>query len=167
MLSTTSYRPSVIGIPHNSGMPKDVGVRLRTARKLRGMTQQELAKHSRVSQATISDLETGESKSPTGTNLVSLAQSLDVSPDWLAEGKGDMERMDDPLPIEAVRMAREWLRLSPEARTNVAKLIHTMVTASSADLDPVPDERVAAAYGKPGRRKRGVRNGPRNPQGRH
>jgi transcriptional regulator with XRE-family HTH domain len=165
MLSTTSYRPSVNG-PDNPGMPRDVGVRLRTARKLRGMTQQQLAKDSGVSQATISDLETGESKSPTGTNLVSLAQSLEVSPEWLADGKGDMERLEDPLPVEAVRMAREWLKLSPEARTDVAKLIHTMVRASSADLDPVPDERVAAAYGKPGRKKR-VRNGSRNQQGRH
>jgi transcriptional regulator with XRE-family HTH domain len=136
-------------------MGRDVGVRLRHARKLRGLTQQELAKVSGLKQATISDLETGESKSPVGTNLVRLAQSLKVSPDWLAHGKGTMDRIeDDALPLEAIKFVREWLKLDPEARADIAKLVGTMVKASAADTPAVPNERVAAAYGKPGRAKK-------------
>jgi transcriptional regulator with XRE-family HTH domain len=148
--SSTAYRPSVTGSLDNGPMGKDVGMRLRHARKLRGLTQQALAKLSGVKQTTISDLETGESKSPVGTNLVSLAQSLQVNPDWLATGKGDMQPLDVPLPAKAVLLARDWLKLAPEVQESVHDMIRKMVRASSADTQPVPDEQVAAAYGKPG-----------------
>lgn len=139
-------------------MPKDVGIRLRYVRKeIRGMTQQELAKLSGVKQTTISDLETGESKSPVGTNLVALAQSLQVNPDWLARGKGDMAPIDVPLPPKAVLLARDWLKLAPEVQESVHDMIRKMVKASSADVEPVPDAEVAAAYGKPGSKKKSAK----------
>jgi transcriptional regulator with XRE-family HTH domain len=135
-------------------MPRNVGIRLRYVRKeIRGWTQQQLAKSSGVKQTTISDLETGESKSPVGTNLMALAQSLQVNPDWLATGKGDMQQVDIPLPPEAINHAREWLKLAPEVRSRVADMVIEMVKASSADKTPAPDEKVEAAYGKPGRKK--------------
>jgi transcriptional regulator with XRE-family HTH domain len=133
-------------------MARDMGMRLRHARKLRGLTQVELAKASGVKQATISELETGESRSPWGTNLVALAQSLKVSSDWLANGKGPMDGQVPPLPPEADKVARNWLRLSPEVRRSVAAMIQEMVKTSSADKDPTPDERVEQAYGRPGSR---------------
>lgn len=155
ILSTTFYRQSVIGSADNELMGRDIGVRLRHARKtLRNMTQQELAKSSGVKQATISDLETGESKSPVGTNLVRLAQSLRVSADWLAHGKGDMERPDDPLPPAAVALARDWLKLSPESQATVANLVRTMVKTSAADTPAVSDAKVRGAYGTPGSKKK-------------
>jgi transcriptional regulator with XRE-family HTH domain len=143
-------RPSDIGSQDNSGMARDVGVRLRHARKLRGMTQQELAKSSGVKQASISEVETGESKSPVGTNLVKLAQSLQVSPEWLASGKGPMEQLDQ-LPPEALSVARDWMRLAPEVRSSVRDMIRKMVETSDADRRAVPDETVERAYGKPGK----------------
>jgi transcriptional regulator with XRE-family HTH domain len=146
-------RPSDIGSQDNPGMARDVGVRLRHARKLRGMTQQELAKSSGVKQASISEVETGESKSPVGTNLVKLAQSLQVSPEWLASGKGPMEQTDQQLPPEALSVARDWLRLAPEVRTSVRDMIRKMVETSDADRKAVPDEKVEKAYGRPGKAK--------------
>lgn len=144
-------RPSDIGSPDNSGMARDVGVRLRHARKLRGMTQQELAKSSGVTQASISEVETGESKSPVGTNLIKLAQSLKVSAEWLASGKGQMEQADAPLPPEALSVARDWMRLAPEVRSSVRDMIRKMVETSDAERKAVPDERVEKAYGRPGK----------------
>lgn len=126
-----------------------IGHRLKTARKLRGLTQQELAKLSGVKQASISDLERGESKSYRGTTLVSIAQSLKVRPDWLETGKGQMDGTQPPLPIEADRVARNWLRLGPEARQRIAELIDTMVETSAANRDAVSDERVEETYGFP------------------
>lgn len=152
-MSSSFYRPSVTAIPDNGDMGRDVGVRLRHARKLRVLTQQELAKASGVKQATISDLETGESKSPVGTNLIRLAQTLNVSPEWLAHGKGSMDRADDPLPPEAVKFARTWLKLAPEVRASVANMVQEMVKTSSAETPAIQDEAVATAYGKPGRKK--------------
>lgn len=134
-------------------MARDIGVRLRHARKVRGLTQVELAKASGVKQASISDLERGESKSFRGTTLVSIAQTLKVRPDWLANGRGQMDGAEPPLPIEAERVARDWLRLAPEVRGRVADMIRTMVDTSSADRDNVPDEKVEAAYGRPGKRR--------------
>jgi transcriptional regulator with XRE-family HTH domain len=133
----------------------DFGMRLKRARKDRGLTQEELAKLSGVAQTTISDLEKGESKSPVGTNLVALAQSLKVNPDWLATGKGNMDlappSTDKPLPPKAVLLAREWLKLDPEVQESVYDMVCKMVKTSKADEEPARDERVAESYGKPGR----------------
>lgn len=144
-------RPSDIGSPDNPDMARDVGVRLRHARKLRGMTQQELAKSSGVTQASISEVETGESKSPVGTNLIKLAQSLRVSAEWLASGKGQMDQAEMPLPPEALSVARDWMRLAPEVRSSVRDMIRKMVETSDAERKAVPDERVEKAYGRPGK----------------
>lgn len=135
-------------------MGRDVGVRLRHARKAKGLTQVQLAKASGVKQATISEVETGESKSPLGTNLVKLALALHVSPEWLAAGKGQMVNTDPPLPPEAEKVARDWLLLAPEVRRSVASMIREMVKGSAADQEPASDERVEKAYGTPGKTKR-------------
>lgn len=131
-------------------MARDVGMRLRHARKLRGLTQVELAKASGVKQATISELETGESRSPWGTNLVALAIALKVGTEWLANGKGPMDGKADPLPQDAEKVARDWMKLAPEVRKSVATMIREMVKTSEADKPHVPDERVEETYGRPG-----------------
>lgn len=138
---------------HNPWMARDVGVRLRHARKLRGLTQQELAKAAGVPQSAISEVETGESKSPSGTNLVSIAFALKVSPGWLAQGKGQMDATETPLPHDAMKVARDWLKLAPEVRLKVADMIREMVKQSSADAPAVSDQRVADSYGRPGEEK--------------
>jgi transcriptional regulator with XRE-family HTH domain len=135
-------------------MGRNIGVRLRHARRLRGLSQEKLAKQAGVTQAAISQLEKGESKSFKGSTLISLAHHLQVNPAWLAEGKGQMDGSEPPLPLEAVKFAREWLKLVPEARVKVAELVATMIETSAADTPAVEDERVAAAYGKPGRSKK-------------
>jgi transcriptional regulator with XRE-family HTH domain len=126
-------------------------MRLRYARKLRGLTQEELEAKTGVSQSAISDLEKGESKSPSGTNLVTLAQKLEVNPDWLATGKGDMEQIDVPLSPRAIQVAKDWLRLAPEIQDSIEDMIRKMVKTSSADKEAAPNEKVAEAYGKPGK----------------
>lgn len=145
---------SDIGSPDNAGVAdKSVGVRLKHARKLRGLNQEDLAKKAHISQSAISELETGLSRSPWGTNLIALAQSLDINPEWLASGKGPMDGAAPPLPIEAEKFARRWLRLVPESRKTIEDLVEQMLTTSSADVDAVSDDKVEAAYGKPGRKK--------------
>ena len=130
----------------------DIGTRLRHARKLRGLSQYDLAKAAGVKQASVSNLETGSSRSFKGTTLVSFAHILDVSSDWLATGKGSMMQVDTPLPPEALRHAREWMKLAPEVRTRVADMVIEMNKTSRADQPAVPDEKVEEAYGRPGRK---------------
>lgn len=131
-------------------MTGDVGLRLKRARKLRGLSQVQLAKAAGVGQSSVSEVETGESKSPRGTNLVTLAQILKISPHWLATGKGQMDATDDPLSPEAIKVGRDWMRLAPEVQKTVAAMIREMVKTSAAEQAPAPDEKVAAAYGQPG-----------------
>src|SRR6185503_2126890 len=96
-----------------------------------GLTQVRLAHLSGVKQASISQLETGESKSFRGVTLVSLARALNVSPEWLSHGKGSMERRDVPLTDRAVAVAQAWQRLAPEVQDKIADMILTM--AEQAD----------------------------------
>jgi transcriptional regulator with XRE-family HTH domain len=56
--------------------------RLKTARKLRGLTQDELASKSELSSVTLSKLETGINR-PTYEVLVAVASALEVSPNFL------------------------------------------------------------------------------------
>lgn len=67
---------------------KEFKDRLREARKNAKMTQVELAKAVNTTQGSISDLESGRNKST--TMLAQIANTLKVSPTWLATGQGQM-----------------------------------------------------------------------------
>jgi transcriptional regulator with XRE-family HTH domain len=115
---------------------RDIGLRLRHARKLRKLTQVELAKRAGVKQASVSDLERGESKSFRGATLVSIARVLNVRAEWLSHGKVPMERKDVPLSDEAVAVAQAWDRLAPEIKAKIAEMIFAM------PQEPEPDSYV-------------------------
>lgn len=117
------------------------------------MTQIALANAAGIKQGALSQLETGESRSFRGATLVALARALDVSPEWLAHGEGGMRGDEQPLPPKALAFAREWLKLTPEAREDIERLVKTMVKTSAADQEPVSDKRVAETYGRPKQRK--------------
>lgn len=70
-------------------MEKNLAQRLRDARKMRGLTQVQLANASGIKQSDISKIERGETLRPTG--VIALAQVLNVSPHWLDTGDGAME----------------------------------------------------------------------------
>jgi transcriptional regulator with XRE-family HTH domain len=66
-----------------------LGDRIRKLREAKNMSQTELAKAAGVSQATISDAETGETKSGIrALTLLRIAAALDTNPEYLRTGKG-------------------------------------------------------------------------------
>ena len=67
--------------------------RLKHARKMRKMTQADLAKKAKVKQPDISKIERGETLRP--TNLLALAAALRVDPYWLDTGEGEAEPTGD------------------------------------------------------------------------
>lgn len=67
----------------------DAGVRLRAARLRRGMTHIALAEMACVSSSFISMVETGERELPRVRDIVALADILQVSPLYLADGRLD------------------------------------------------------------------------------
>jgi phage repressor protein C with HTH and peptisase S24 domain len=66
-----------------------IGKRLKHARLVAGLSQEELSKRSGVTQQMISKLETD--KSANTRDLVALAQACGVRPEWLATGSEPME----------------------------------------------------------------------------
>ena len=150
-----------IGTPFCKGdkmlyMGKDIGLRLRRARKDAGLSQVELAARTGLKQGSISDLERGESRTMRGPTLMAVSRALGVREEWLLTGKGEQYSTyaaDDPvrklLTPEAIKLIKDWRKLTPEVRSTVAEMIRTMVVASVSDRPAVADEKVAAAYGKP------------------
>lgn len=67
--------------------------RLVWAREQAKMSQAAVAKKAKMSQPTYSELERGLSKS--SAKLVQIAAALNVSPVWLATGKGDPSRLTE------------------------------------------------------------------------
>src|SRR5688572_23824815 len=133
---------------------RDTSMRLRHARKARDLTQQRLATLSGIKQGSISDLERGESKAFRGNTLLSLARALNVSPEWLSHGRGTMERRDVPLSDEAIAVAQAWQRLDPELKAKTKDMILTMAEQADKYGPAVSDDRVEAAYGRPGHKSK-------------
>lgn len=81
--------------------PANIGGRIRYMRELRGMTQPQLAEVIGIRRPSMSDIESGKSKSPSAINLLKIAHALDANPWWLVTGEGD----PSALPGAA---RREW-----------------------------------------------------------
>ncbi len=63
--------------------------RLRDARKMRGISQRELAKAAGLSQSAIGNIESGRRE--LGEIGLKVAQALGVDPHWLSTGEGTMQ----------------------------------------------------------------------------
>ncbi len=65
-----------------------MNARITEAREAAGLSKTELAKAVGVSQPTVTDWENGSMK-PRGENLLRISRVLNVSPEWLATGRGE------------------------------------------------------------------------------
>ena len=72
-------------------MATPIGERLKIRRRLKGMTQQQLARAVGIDQSAISQIERGDSKGATAENLLKISAILETNPQWLLTGKGDPE----------------------------------------------------------------------------
>lgn len=65
-----------------------LGDRIKTERKAKRLTQEELGRLVGVGKSSVSQWESGLTKNMDGTNMILTAKALGVSPDWLATGEG-------------------------------------------------------------------------------
>ena len=65
--------------------PEHIGVRLRAARRDKGLTQEQLARDAGTNQAVIQKIENGKSLRP--RQIMQIAEVLDVNPAWLQFGE--------------------------------------------------------------------------------
>lgn len=70
---------------------KSFGRRVAAARKIRGMSQEELAERSGIAASAITRYETGDMMPGFG-RVAAIADALDVTTDWLA-GRGAVEEV--------------------------------------------------------------------------
>ena len=86
--------------------------RVKLIRKALGMTQEQLAQHLGIGKAALSMIETGKA-GLSARNRNILVQELNVNPDWLETGSGEMfnaepdltayrHRTDNSLPLQSV-----------------------------------------------------------------
>lgn len=92
-----------------------LSVRLKNARKAKGLTQVELAQLAGLCQQMVSDIERGRSRS--ARDLVKLAKALDVSADFLLGAESD-EFSDEIYDL--------IMSLSPERREDALAILRTL-----------------------------------------
>lgn len=125
----------VFGIPIT--FVNTFGSRLRHARALRQLTQQELADACGLSQGAIGNYETDSRRSP--KDVFRMAEILHIEPAWLAMGTGPMEPApqrevaDVPAsaiawPFPGVDPERVWA-LHPRQRRKLAEALLSMLAA--------------------------------------
>jgi transcriptional regulator with XRE-family HTH domain len=114
-------------------MRDDAGVRLRAARLRRGMSQTALAGLACVSPAYISMIETGQRPLTRVRDLVALADSLQVSPLYLADGRDDppaFGRRTAPMVPFPARADPITLTRHQQLARHYARLAHTDARAT-------------------------------------
>ena len=93
--------------------------RLKFAREQAELRPTDVAKGVGVSNATVSDWESGEIKKLEGENLIKVCEFLNISPSWLLFNKGEMMQIslsdDDLRALEinrslGVKERRAWYR---------------------------------------------------------
>ena len=128
--------------------------RIQKRRKELGLTQQALADLVGVSKGTISQWESGD-YSPGGQNLVNLAKSLAVSPDWLINGKELMKSIgidpDGPgmkaAQLQETAVGKKFLSSLPEISETTPPLLEALNFADQYALIPLYNVSAAAGHG--------------------
>jgi transcriptional regulator with XRE-family HTH domain len=112
----------------------DAGLRLRTARLRRGLTQTTLAGLASLSPAYISMIETGQRDLTRVSDILALADVLNVSPLYLADGRTDTptpgQRPAGPHPPQAVPFPA---RPDPRTLARHQHLAHQFTTLAQHD----------------------------------
>ena len=70
----------------------NIAERLKAAREIAGLTQEEVAAAAGISQGTVANIESGLRKAP--RELMAIARSVNVHPEWLKSGRGPRELVD-------------------------------------------------------------------------
>lgn len=117
--------------------PKTPGERIRWARKRKRTLdgkpwrQEDLAKatHGRITQSSISSIESGETKEISGPNLIYCAAALGVRPEWIITGEE---------PIEPA-LTRTELRMVQAYRTSVRETL-TSVEGNRDEQESMPGQ---------------------------
>ena len=104
------------------------GQRIKEAREDLRISQPELAKRARVTKSAVSQWENGSTKELKADHLLAVAKALNVSPDWLATGRGPKQRTQDVdqgsepkvslIPLLTWAQVRDWHETAGASHTS-------------------------------------------------
>lgn len=97
----TAPTPASVVQPSGPVVALTVGDRVRLCREAKGITKAQVARALKVSAPTAGDWENGNTKQPTGANLLNMRDALGYNMDFIVRGKGM------PLLPNFEEMARE------------------------------------------------------------
>lgn len=109
-----------------------LAVRIKNARKLRGVTMEQLAKAVDLNKSTIQRYENARIAAPKKPVVQAIASYLDVNPDWLT---GDSETIE---PVPGDEEISRYLTLL-EARPELRSLLKTAENAKAEQVQAVVD----------------------------
>lgn len=107
-----------------------VGDRLRLLMKQKGLTQVSLAKLIGLTQPAISNLVTDDSRQPSASTLLSLANALEVNPQWILDGIGEPSSWSSVTDARQLQLLHHYVSLSPKKR---AALMAVAMALSEGD----------------------------------
>ncbi|MGK7294245.1 MAG: helix-turn-helix domain-containing protein [Candidatus Wenzhouxiangella sp. M2_3B_020] len=121
---------------------RDVGDRIRRARRVKGWSQERLARSLGVTTSAVGHWERPKGHQPSSENLIEIARHLSVNVEWLAVGRGAM-LADDTLEMEAVSLNEEekalikrYQGLSSPSRTLLAQIMDALVPLTDTSSRP-------------------------------
>ena len=102
-----------------------IGLRMRTARKAKGMTQSELSQKTGLDQAYISRLENGTAEgSP--TQILNIARAIGVPIAQLYDDQDETAKRVSDLTDDAIEFARTWQALPSEQRAAMRAAVESL-----------------------------------------
>jgi transcriptional regulator with XRE-family HTH domain len=102
------------------------------------MSQVQLAKATGITQATLSDIETGKTKQPSWDTLAAIGKALGETPDYLATGR--RPAIGQPHNPGLAECTDVYNRLTPHNRTLWLEVGKSLVHPQQAQTSPAPAE---------------------------
>jgi transcriptional regulator with XRE-family HTH domain len=120
---------------------RTLGERLRHARQMRNLTQDQLAARCGVSRSVISQWETGVVQEISATHLFCTARALRVSLDWLLEGDDEIREAVTCYGGEDAELVALWRELTTSQRDALLEQLRGMAAHNRALLDELTGKR--------------------------
>ena len=130
---------------------ESTGQRIRRLREQRGISQSFLARSAKIKSPSLSEIESGKSKSPSAKTLFLLARSLGVDPYHLLTGSGPEMRTLDQLSRDEIKLIATHRGLSIPARIELEAFALQLQSAKTPEIAK-PVHRVALRHSR-GKRK--------------
>lgn len=108
-------------------LTQKIGLRIRAARKFKGMTQSEVSRKTGLDQAYISRLENGTAEgSP--AQILSIARAIGVPIAQLYDDQDETAKRVADLSDEAIEFARIWQALPEGERRAIKAAVEALLT---------------------------------------